>query len=232
MKFDKYELYARVAPGILTLTPIFTIWYYLRMDQEMLSFGEYIFSITFMKDLSLYTIGIYFYSHLIRVISKYYERQYFIGSDGFPTTYFINNKDKTFSRQYKERYIKKIENDFGIQIPTKDGDEKRKILSEAAKQVILRVGKGDLVFSENIVYGFFRNLIGGIVVAIPICIMNIFIAYFVLNKILLAYISVTLLLVFSLIFAFKKRILVLVAETYAKQLIAEFLRLKDTKSGG
>ena len=101
-------------------------------------------------------------------------------------------------------------------------DAKRRI-AEATKLVTVRIGDGQLVKKHNVWYGFVRNLIGGSIYGSLFCVSNIVIALSLPNKAILIWASSVLLLLYVVVFLFRRAILVQNGEAYAKQLISEFI---------
>ena len=87
----------------------------------------------------------------------------------------------------------------------------------------VRIGDGQLVKKHNVWYGFFRNLIGGSIYGSLFCVSNIVIALALPNKAILIWASSVLLLLYVVVFLFRRAILVQNGEAYAKQLISEFI---------
>ena len=76
---------------------------------------------------------------------------------------------------------------------------------------------------HNILYGMWRNLIGGSVFSILLCLCNIAVGYFVFPSQELIVVSVILLVLYVALLVFNKPILVSSAEDYARQLVAEYM---------
>jgi len=225
-KFDEYTIFARFFPSIITILPLFILWYFLRQNIIFLNFGKYIMGLTFLGGITISIVFIYVYSQVIRLISKLFERKYFINRDGFPTTYLMLYSNKVYSDIYKDKYRHKVKKYFDFNLLDKNEEfsnieESKKRLNEVTKQIILLIKDGQLVKLHNIWYGFFRNLIGGLPIAIFICVINIIIGVFI-NLDLIIFSSI-LLILYSIVIGFHKKILILNAEAYANQLISEFL---------
>ena len=227
-KFDEYTIFARFFPSILTVIPFFILWYFLRQNINFLNLGKYIMGLTFIGGITISIVFIYAYSQIIRLISKFFERKYFINRDGFPTTYLMLYSDNVYSNAYKDKYRYKVKKIFNFNlldknIESRNMEESKKQLNEVTKQIILLIKDGQLVKLHNIWYGFFRNLIGGLPIAIFICLVNIVLGGF-LNIDLLIF-SVALLIPYSLLMGFHKLLLIRNAEAYANQLISEFINI-------
>lgn len=200
-KFNTYTINARILPAIISIIPFFVMWYYIRGYLVLKGLEDYLLNIRFYGEITLSIAAIYFCSLIIRQLSKYFERKYFLEANGFPTTYLMTYKDNTFSKEYKDKYRQKIKVLFDINLLNEEEEkvkysEAKKLLNEATKQVILKIKDGYLVKQHNIWYGFYRNLIGGTLISMALCIANIFIGLFI-NKSLVI-IGVSLLFVYFL----------------------------------
>ena len=226
-KFDTYTIYARLFPGVLTIIPFFVLWFFLRKDMEILNLEKYLLNIKITSSITILVVLMYINAMIIRQVSKYYESKYFIKKEGFPTTYLMTYKNNTFSKDYKNQYREKIKRQFDIKLLNEieeavDYQEAIKLLNEASKQVVLYVKDGHLVKQHNIWYGFSRNLIGGTIIGTILCLINIILG--LLINIKLSIISTAIIIIYVLIFLFRKSILEYNAEAYAKQLIAEYIQ--------
>ena len=226
---DSYSVYARFLPSITSSLPFFIIWFFLAENARLSNLGSFLLSIEFFGSVTLSVAGLYFYAQMLRITSKYFEGIYFTKSRGFPTTYLMMYENDTFSESYKDTYRNLVKKQFSMELLSKDGEETqkseaRKRLSEATKQVILKVGDGKLVKKQNTWYGFSRNLVGGAIYAIIFCIVGLIISALTKNG-LLAIILACLIIPYGALLLFRKSILTQTAEAYAQQLIAEFIAI-------
>jgi len=225
-----YTVYARFFPAIISALPLFVLWYFGAQDVQLREFGAYLVNLKFYGGVSLSLVSLYFYAHVIRVTSKWFENRYFVKAAGFPTTYLMTYADSTFSNAYKDRYRAEVRKQFDLVLPTEEEESRdprdaAQRLSEVTKHVILKVGAGQLVLKHNVWYGFFRNLIGGTLYSMTFCVVNVLVGSIGLKNALLVYSSAVLLLLYGVVFLLRKPILVQNAESYARQLIAEFISL-------
>lgn len=119
-KFNEYTIFARFFPSILTVIPFFILWYFLRQNIIFLNFGKYIMGLTFLGGITISIVFIYVYSQVIRLISKLFERKYFINRDGFPTTYLMLYSNKVYSDIYKDKYRYKVKKYFDFNLLDKN----------------------------------------------------------------------------------------------------------------
>jgi hypothetical protein len=228
LKLDTYTIYARIFPAILSVVPLFVLWFFVTQDAEWNNLLKFIISLKFLSSVSISAVFLYFYAQFIRITSKYFERRYFVLRRGFPTTYFMLYADPTFSADYKDKFRERVRRVFKLE-PLNAADEAaqpneaRIRLNEAFNHIRLKVGSGKLVLKHNIWYGFARNLIGGAVYSSIFCAANILIGWKFLDDPKLVIVSAILLVVHLLILLLHKFILVQNAEAYARQLISEFM---------
>jgi hypothetical protein len=235
IKPDPYTVYARLFPGALSALPLFVLWFFLARDTEWRNLLNFILSLKFLGTVSMSAVFLYFYAQFIRITSKYFERKYFTGARGFPTTYFMLYGDKTFSGDYKNKFRERVKKLLKLDLLSETDEnaqpeEARKRVNECFNHIRLKVGGGKLVLKHNIWYGFSRNLIGGTIFASIFCLANILLGWRVFQNDALMISSAVLLVVYLAIFAFRRKILVQNGEAYARQLISEFMATTKVSS--
>jgi len=228
--FDEYTWKARIFPCIISVLPVFIIWFFLSENIQLRELTSFLLSIKFYGGITFSIVFLYFYAQVIRITSKYFENKYFIHNSGFPATYLMMYSDQTFSSNCKDKFRDLVRKKFGIEIldekqETDKPDEARKRLNEATKQIILSVGDGELVKQQNIWYGFVRNMLGGAIYSLIICLLGIITGLIVNGSTLMIIILAILTFLYATLLVFRKQILTQNAEAYAKQLIAEFMSL-------
>lgn len=226
--FDLYTVRARFFPAMLSALPLIVLAFFLSGDVELSKLGKYLGTVKPYAGIGVSAIALYFYAQVVRFASKLLEESFFICASGFPTTYLMTYADTTYSSTYKDKYRTNVKRDFDIDLldetsEANDPDDARKRLAEAAKQVILKVGKGQLVFKHNVWYGFIRNVIGGSFFSLAFCCLNILIGTTVMKSTRLVVVSLALLVPYGFVLIVRKRLLRQNAEAYAKQLIAEYI---------
>ncbi|HUT28858.1 MAG TPA: hypothetical protein VMX13_03615 [Sedimentisphaerales bacterium] len=226
--FDEYTWKARFFPCIISAMPLFVLWFFLSDNIQVKALGAYLLSLKFYGGVTISVVFLYFYAQVLRITSKVIESKYFHEKMGFPTVYLMTYSDKTFSKNYKDKYRRLIKEQFNIELldeieEAADIVEARKRLNEATQLVKLKIKSGYLVLKQNMWYGFVRNLVGGAIYSMIFCIVNIGVGFIKHNNPLLIISSIVLLVVYAGVFFFRKKILVQNAEAYANQLIAEFM---------
>jgi hypothetical protein len=227
-KFNNYTIYARFFPCIISALPLFVLWFFLSDNIQLKELGNYLLSIKLYGGITLSVVFLYFYAQVLRITSKIIEENLFHKKAGFPSTYFMTYSDNTFSKSYKDKYRQLVKKQFDIDLLDETGEvsditEARKRLNEASQLIKVQIGKGYLVLSQNIWYGFVRNLVGGTIFSLIFCIINIIVGSVWFKNSILIISSIILLVIYAMIFLFRKRILIQNAEAYTNQLLAEFM---------
>lgn len=217
---DRYEREARFYPTMISLFPLWILTFYLLKD--FLTLNQIL---NFIASLTVYNfIGAYLFTDIIRNLGKGLESRIFKDELSFPSTDLLINSKGGLSKETRDKIFKKIENDFGIALPTnKINKNNRKRISEAIGLIRNRVFKGKLLLNYNIRYGFWRNLIASFPISIIINALAIYYFSFVHKEYYLTYIFISVIFVFVMLFLFRKRILCKFGKEYSKQLFIEYL---------
>ncbi|PYI90335.1 MAG: hypothetical protein DME97_17710 [Verrucomicrobia bacterium] len=235
LKPDTYSLYARTLPALISATPLFVLWYFVRRDAEWRGLLTFVFSLRFLGAISLSAVFLYFYSHFLRYTSKWFERRYFTSRRGFPTTYFMLFHDTTYSKDYKAKFRARVKAICKLDLLDEADEhsqplEAKNRLNECINHIRLKVGPGKLVLKHNIWYGFTRNLLGGAIYSSLFCCVNILLGLMVLKSDPLVIASAILLVIYSTLLMFHRALLFQNAEAYARQLISEFMAVGNVRS--
>lgn len=217
--FNEYNLKARVFPALITALPFFFIKHYILNQYFSFSVTQIIFG-----DVSILIVLIFLFIQINRFISK----SLFEVKTDFPTDKALLPSSTVLSSQYRNNLSKKIQEDFNLTLPElreeNEGEQEVKIrIREIVKSIINKVKNGHLLLQHNIEYGFFRNLLGGSVVASVVSFINIFIFYFLFKNKIIFIISIILFAVYLLVIIFRKRVLAHLSEEYTQVLFREYL---------
>jgi len=227
---NTYNLKARVYPVVLSLIPIIIIGvvYSLKLQsyyQILASFGV--------------TTALYFlFSQLGRDNGKAIEKEMWEKWGGVPSTQVLRYSDETIDKHSKERYHKKLKTLTGIGVnineayETASPNEADKIYKSWSKYLISKsrdTKKYNLLFQENVNYGFRRNLFGlkkfSIITIILLMLGSIIYSYIIGNykfdftsELIVAEIFLAVILVFW-VSIIKEKWIKSVAFSYAERLI-------------
>lgn len=227
--FSKYETKARVFPAIITILPIliFSHFYLYKIVPDLLNS---IIATKIIGDISIFVIFLYTIIQIARFSSKkFLQDNLFKNELHFPTTNYLMYADNHYTKEYKEKVRSKLKNDFNILLFSKysennDENGARKIINDAVKLIRNKVKDGRLLLQHNIEYGFIRNLIGGLVISLPMSLFNVFF-FFIKNDTIAFISSLILFSFFVLLLIFHKKILKYFAYNYADVLFNEYLSI-------
>lgn len=227
---DSYSIRARLYPAFIVLSPIFILIVFsfyknIQVVQIILAF--------------LTTFGFAFLlAQLARDRGKRKEKELYKMWGGKPTTIFLRHREQFLNDVTRNRYSDKIKKLMSITLPTKEEEINDKKYADemydACTQFLIgktrNIKKYNLLFLENISFGFRRNLWGMKPYAIIILLMCLIIqiaqnVYFIQNDIksilnpeLLIPVAIYLLLLGVWIFVFKPSWVREVGFEYAKRL--------------
>ena len=158
MKLNKYDLYARFTPALVGVIPILLLWYnYL---EYLIDLQNWIFEIRLFSGISVSLILVFVFVFISRDLSKWYQTRIFRDS-GMPGEYLMLPEKNVYSQSLRSKYYVKLESEFQLKIDLKDPIQLKLLLKDGFKLALETVRNNDLVFQQNIRYGFIRNLIGG-----------------------------------------------------------------------
>jgi len=226
--WDEYEIKARYVPTFLSVTPI--------VHFSILFFGgafwnELVKSIGWMlvvTDLSLSLIVMLALVQIQCSLGKIWIEESIFGKGGerFPTTNMLLYGGGLISKERKEQLRYRITNNSGCVLPTEDEERNdpsnaKMQAREAVGYVRTKVGHGIMTIQYNIRYGFFRNLIAGVIWA-TIGSFGCSVLYFIENKWKPMSLFITYTVIFLALYLFKKAILEKLAFSYADTLFNEY----------
>lgn len=230
MRFDKYDIFARVFPSVLASVPFFTLHYYL-LSPVLGAFWGKLLELKVASDITFVFALLFLSMQLNRIVSKeVFEKIIYDGGLRFPTTDFLLHLHPHFSREYTQKIHKQIQTDFGINIPTRrseiqDEEKSRKLITEAITHIRAKVGKGNLLGQHNLEYGFIRNFSGGSVVATSVSLLSIIIFRWVYPNSMAFTVSCASFFVYLALSFFATKMIESVGRSYAKVLIQEYMTI-------
>lgn len=238
MKISSYSILAEYTP-----TLIITIFIVILLDFHDIDVSKILENIdkvsieTDMLNLSGIFVIYFLFSFLIRYSGKhFFEKRHFNNGLDFPTTHYLLSTNTIKSPAYKKRIFNllKIENNFDYDefILENDIDNEKKIISEQIGYIRTRVNKdGEQTLTMLTRYGFFRNLIGGLIILFPLFIFEIILilfATFIDKTMIISSVEFFIFLtsfIGVILVLFRKRIINNFATEYANKLLDEFTTL-------
>jgi hypothetical protein len=161
LELDKYTIKARLYPSFIVLLPAFIVSIYYITDIE-----KYYHYFTAIIAVGLFT---FLLSQLGRDKGKSKEPDLHKYFGGKPTTQILRHSNNQIDTITKQRYYKLLSQKIdGMQIPTAEQETNDSVYADqvydsCAKYLISKTRdtkKYNLLFKENISYGFRRNLWG------------------------------------------------------------------------
>lgn len=159
---DPYERPARLYPALLALLPLLAL--------IMLLYGPKATVLTGVVTVAVSCGALYLTTNLCRELGKRLEEKLFQKWGGKPTTQLLRHRDNRIEGVTKRRYHSFLASKINVAFPDKDQEAK----DPAAADEIYLSGvrwllnhtrlednkKFDLIFKENVAYGFRRNALG------------------------------------------------------------------------
>lgn len=183
-----------------------------------------------LTNIGISTALIFLMVQLNRLIAKeIFQRFYFQDELKMPTTNHLLWKDTFFDQTIKEKIRTKITSKFEIQIQNLIEEQanelnSRKQIVTAVSQIRNSLRDNKLLLQHNIEYGFFRNLVGGSLIALIFSI--IILVYGVsLEQQNLKFIGIFFISIYLLIILFSKTIIKRFGNYYSKILYEQFLSI-------
>lgn len=222
--YDRYELGARVAPGVLCAFPAVLLLLVARNSELVGSVVSGVVSwVTMAGVQGLIVVGAVQY---ITSWGKRYEDVLFDKGLKMPTTEMLLWGNKDSSDILKRTVRSNLKNDFGLTLPSKEAELKdehaaRVAIRDAVARIRLRFGKGARVHERNIRYGFIRNLAAGARISTALSIAGIWMTAWMHNSVFLS-LFVGMAICYGVILATCRRMIVCNGEHYAAQLLNEY----------
>jgi hypothetical protein len=222
--FDQYAIKARYAPAVIVSLPLILLTS-IAPPESYEQLFRYADQFAFVAEWGVNVVFIILLISIIREIGKsVIAKRLFDNGLKSPTTEMLLWNTRYLSRGMKESLHRKIHSDFEVKLLDEAGEaenehEARLRIREAVGLVRLKVGKGKHTLQYNIRYGFWRNLAGGLPLAILFSILALFFVSGVLAKVIAgAYLVAALVLAIFVI-----PILRSTGHTYAEYLFTEYL---------
>lgn len=231
--WDEYEIKARYIPTLISVIPIVHFLILLLGEAFWQELANNVVWMIVISNLSLSLIIMIAVVQIQSSIAKHWIEESIFGKGGerFPTTEMLLYNGGMISIQRKDQIRGKIIQMFGCTLSS-ESDERNNVVEarlqarESVANVRRLVGRGVMTFQYNIRYGFFRNLIGGVIWSVSGSI-GCAIIYGVDHNWKTMCFFIILALIYMTLFLGKKNILNSLAFTYADTLFSEFLLMKE-----
>ncbi|QNW94720.1 hypothetical protein IC800_17875 [Acinetobacter seifertii] len=175
--FDKYSFNARVKPALFIILPV-VVTAYILIEPLRTLLGSLVGIFV--------TCGVVnFFANQMSSVGNELQIKLFKKWGGAPTTIILRYSDESLDKYTKQRYraklnklipnFKKITESYEMQHPN-DADDYYNSASSFMREYTRNVEKYSLIFSENIAYGFSRNLLAFKKTAITVVVISFLIS--------------------------------------------------------
>lgn len=217
-----YKFRARILPATLSFIPLILTGCVLSLEYLE---RKYAFTITGLIIILWPLLSELLYRVFVSN-SKKLEEQLFLSRKMFPTTELLLWENSFYSKQHKVVFSKKVQEEFGLSLPTQklELEDKKEAIAEINSVIAMVKSKminHPLVLNHNISYGFTRNLIGGVPFAIGSSLIGLAIGIWLKSYVLAVLLSL-ILIGLMILYWKRKNLLKRVAFSYARQLIDEY----------
>lgn len=231
--WDSYEKKAVVAPAILILLPYAVLQGYF-LNVKIDGFEHVLDALKELSKLALPFVFLYFITSTSRLIGKeIFEKWFFQDSLHLPTTQFLLYSDKTLSISNKKAIRTKIEAEFPIKLLSEakevaDEQEARRTITDAVGHIRQKLKGGYMILKRNIQYGFWRNLIGGSVIAFTNSLINLLIFNYLEPQVAAFWMSGVLAIIYAILLGSSKWAIGRLGRVYARTLYEEYMISQPT----
>ncbi len=225
----EYGLKARIYPAIICAVP-FLVFGHFYLDEILPGFTESLMTAKIFGDISIFFVSIFFLSLVGRFFSvEFFENRYFKNGLAMPSTELLLHSNENYSSEFKGKIYEKIRKDFSLDLANArderdDENGARKKIVEAVGAVRMIVGNGSLVLSRNIEYGFFRNIVGGSVLALPMSVFDVSFFFMDRDRVAFAF-SIIAVVFYGIFLLFARNIIEKHGYIYAEALIQEYVSM-------
>lgn len=222
-------------PTILTIVPLVTFYVYVvspTIDSVLAPVWNLLPVLT---DVTINAALLFLLVSLNRFLSKVIFQNFFYQDElKMPTTDYLLPDNKDLDKVSRNRYYDFILQDFNINMrkdikSLKTENEKRIMIARVVGQIRQSLRENKMLLQHNIEYGFFRNLIGGALLAVIFSIILLTISY-LHHAEYMKVTSITMLCVYLLPIVFSKLIIKYHGRNYANVLFEQYGSLNRTKN--
>jgi Na+-transporting methylmalonyl-CoA/oxaloacetate decarboxylase gamma subunit len=225
-----YYFRARLMPTALTCIPLFILVHSVILKNYGDTLTPILSILPILSSMGISFALVFLLTQINRVLSKeIFQRFYFKNEINMPTTDYLMWSNNNYEAAIKEKLRLKIHTMYDIELhnpvdETADEESSRKRIMVAVSQIRNNLRENPLLFRHNIEYGFFRNLLGGCVIAIVLSILIVVYANYYANNTLL-YLGIILIIGYAIPLLLSKKILSVYGNNYAKILFEQFLSI-------
>jgi hypothetical protein len=227
----KYYTQARLFPTVLTSLPLLVL-IYVAVHPFYDKLSQVISFLPVATITTFYAAFLFLCVQLNRIISKEVFQNLFFNKDELymPTTTRLLWANNHYDDTIKGRIHSKIHLLYEVALPTKIEEQANEMLSRktivfAVSQIRNTLRENKMLLQHNIEYGFFRNLLGGCLLAVVVSLAMLVYAY-ITHRTMLITVSWVMVGVYMLPILFSKFFVNRLGNYYTKILIEQFLSHK------
>lgn len=228
MKINPYYMKARLLPTALTAMP--AIIFYTNFIAPLYSenLANVFTTLPTITNATFSAAIVFLLIQLNRFCAKeLFQRLYFQDELKMPTTNHLLWKNSFFDDAIKRKIRTKIRDKYDISLLSEEEEtveetRARKLISAAVSQIRISLKDNPMLFQHNVEYGFFRNLIGGSLLAAFFTLLILIFAY-VNSYQQLKLIAILLLIIYSTPLFLSKFFIKRYGDYYSKILYEQFL---------
>lgn len=230
MAVNPYFLRARLFPTVLTSIPLLVVINAVIAPIYHEALKNIYAVLPTIASFGLSAAVIFLFVQINRLIAKeVFQRFFFQDEVRMPSTNHLLWQDSFFEDQIKVQIRTKIKDRFNIDLLDKRGEAQnemkgRRLIVTAVSQIrnVLRGNK--MLLQHNIEYGFFRNLIGGSLLAVAVSIFLLVYAL-IMDANRLCTTAIILIIVYLIPLLLSKMLIKKYGNYYSKILYEQFLTI-------
>lgn len=171
MKIDQYTMNARVYPAVLCMAPILLLVFTID-DPTISKLLSDIVAVQILGQVTVSIAAFFLLMQISRTLGKdVFEQVIFKEELYFPTTEYLMPSCTELSVGFRTHIADKVNELFQLKLPSQEECEKNEMAARRqVRDIVARIrgaaGSPSLLLQRNWEYGFYRNLMGGSIVAI------------------------------------------------------------------
>lgn len=230
MKIDKYYIRAKLFPTVLTAAPAIIFFNNFIAPLYNENLANVFSTLPTITNATFSAALIFLLILLNRFFAKeVFQKIYFHDELRMPTTNRLLWADSFFDDSIKRKIRTKIRDKYDITLLSREEEaaeetRARKLITTAVSQIRISLKDNPMLLDHNIHYGFFRNLIGGSLLATVISLLILIFA-FIYSYQKLKLIGIFLLIVYLTPVVISSFIIKKHGDYYSKILYEQFLSL-------
>lgn len=230
MKLNKYYIRARLFPTILTAPPAIVFFNNFIAPLYNENLANVFTTLPTITNATFSAAIIFLLIQLNRLCAKeLFQSRFFEDELRMPTTNRLIWKDDYFDKEIKRKIRLKIRDKYNIELLSAEDEQAdevkgRKLITTAISQVRNSLITDPMLQQHNIEYGFFRNLIGGSLIAFIFSLLNLIFAHIYVDQ-KMKLIALLLLIAYITPILLSKFFIKKYGEYYSKILYEQFINL-------